>query len=67
MVRWSVRWEIDDDMAVSPLDAAVRARAAQTREGTIATVFEVEDRRSGEIWVVDLTYGTVERAEEVRK
>jgi hypothetical protein len=54
--EYRVAWAIDVD-ADSPREAAQAARDAQTREGTIATVFEVAQRvgeRYGERVVVDL-------------
>jgi hypothetical protein len=43
-MEYRVRWVIEVD-ADSPHDAAVKARAAQIRPGTIATVFEVQEYR----------------------
>jgi hypothetical protein len=42
MTSYVVTWTIDID-ADSPEDAARKARDAQTREGTIATVFYADD------------------------
>jgi hypothetical protein len=44
MTEYRVKWEIDID-ADNPVDAARKARAAQIRPGTTATVFSVGDRR----------------------
>jgi hypothetical protein len=51
--RYHVTWIIDSD-AESPRAAALEARQAQTRPGTIATVFQVEDTGSGEVICIDL-------------
>lgn len=42
MAMYRVRWEIDVE-AETPYEAAVAARKAQVRPGTIATVFEVSE------------------------
>lgn len=53
--EYRVRWEIDV-IAASPYAAAVEARTAQTRPGTIATAFEVEERGTrGPVWQIDLS------------
>ena len=50
---WRVTWVIDVD-ASSHEEAARKARAAQVRPGTIATVFTVQAPGVGEPVVVDL-------------
>lgn len=52
MPGYNVRWEMDVE-ADSPREAAERAREAQTREGTIANVFDVFDG-DGRIHRIDL-------------
>lgn len=51
---YRVSWVIDVD-ADSPRDAAWKARRAATRPGSIATVYSVEDRTTGETTEIDLT------------
>lgn len=50
---YRVTWTIDID-ALNPQDAARKAREAQTRPDTIATVFEVTDE-NGDSETVDLS------------
>jgi hypothetical protein len=49
-----VSWEIELT-AGSPVEAAKQARAAQTRRGTMATVFDVHGGDAGDAVRVDLT------------
>jgi hypothetical protein len=46
-MEYRVTWVMDVE-ANSPHDAAIKARAAQTRPGTTATVFEVVAREGGQ-------------------
>jgi hypothetical protein len=55
MPSYIVTWEIDADEVASPAAAARYARAAQIRRGTIATVFVVQDKATGERVQIDLT------------
>jgi hypothetical protein len=64
MKEYSVKWEIDVE-ANSPEEAARKARAHQTRRGTMATFFEVfydggNDRGNMTHHGVDLHLGTCE-------
>lgn len=61
MADYAVTWEFDSIDADSPEDAARMARAAQIREGTIATVFDVTDEQ-GNTTRIDLTEIDEERA-----
>jgi hypothetical protein len=51
--EYLVLWGIDST-APSPRAAAWDARAAQVREGTTATVFDVQDKVTGVVTQVDL-------------
>lgn len=53
MKRYRVTWVIDV-WAESAMDAAYQARDTQTRHDTFATVFDVEDRDTGDIVQMDL-------------
>lgn len=53
--EYLVTWEIDADEVDSPREAAEFARWAQTNPGTIATVFRVTDKATGETVTVDLS------------
>lgn len=55
MPDYLVTWEIDADDMSSPHAAALAARKAQTRRGTIATVFTVQDKATGETVTIDLS------------
>lgn len=53
--EYLVTWEIDADEVDTPREAAEFARWAQTNPGTIATVFQVRDKETGETFRVDLS------------
>jgi hypothetical protein len=53
--QYLVEWSIDAFDCASPREAAEKARAAQVRPGTIATIFDVTDTMTGEKTRVDLT------------
>jgi hypothetical protein len=55
-----VKWEIDSFDVATPLEAAMKARKAQNRPGTIATVFTVYPPNGADPIRVDLE----EQAEE---
>ncbi len=57
--EWEVTWVIDAFDAEDALAAAQQARACQIRPGTIATVFDVRNKRTGARARVDLTEETV--------
>lgn len=59
MPDYRVKWEFDADGARSPWVAAAQARRAQTAHGSIATVFKVTNKVTGEIFVVDQTEASV--------
>ena len=53
MRNYLVKWEIDADTD-TPVDAATYAWRAMRRNGSIANVFEVIDKETGEVVSVDL-------------
>lgn len=53
MPNYLVKWEMDADTD-TPLDAAKAAWASMRRKGSIANVFQVIDKETGEIVDVDL-------------
>lgn len=48
MPNYTVTWSIDIEGVDSPQEAAEEARLHQLREGTTATVFEVQEQVNGE-------------------
>lgn len=61
MADYLVTWEIDAFDADTPMDAALQARAAQIRPGTIATVFTATNKATGASFRIDLEDGTTDR------
>jgi hypothetical protein len=54
MTEYLVQWKIDID-ATDPVEAAKEARKIQLDTGSIATVFEVTDKKAGKTLEVDLS------------
>lgn len=54
MTEFLVQWKIDLD-ATDPVEAAKEARKIQLDTESIATVFEVTDKKAGKIFEVDLS------------
>lgn len=59
MKQYRVTWVIEV-WAESARDAAYQARDAQTRHDTIATVFDVEDKGTGNQEQIDLFNDAIE-------
>jgi len=55
MKSYFVSWEMEDVLAESPAKAAMRARAAQRKADSRATVFRVFSEAEGDWMTVDLT------------
>lgn len=66
-MRFKVEWEVEVD-GVDALDAARRARVFQLDGESLATVFTVHDRATGETQTIDLLFedeeDEAERAEK---
>lgn len=61
MKKWVVTWEIDieEEGADTPEGAARKALEVQRDGHSTAVVFVVQDKESGQRWLVDLIDGTV--------
>jgi len=57
MTEYSVQWNIDLD-AAGPVKAAKEALKIHRDQGSIATVFEVTNKKSGTKFIVDLSDNT---------
>jgi hypothetical protein len=54
MVEYSIQWNIDLD-AASPVKAAKEALKVHRDRESIATIFEVTNKKSGTMFIVDLS------------
>lgn len=54
LVTWEIEFEHDDEDVRSPLEAARKALQIQRNPKSIATVFDVTDKDTGETVQIDL-------------
>jgi hypothetical protein len=57
MTEYTVQWNIDLE-AAGPIKAAMEALRTHRDPGSLATVFEVTNKKSGTMFIVDLSENT---------